>query len=264
MIGWDVSVLQFLLRQRGLYDGPSDGYFGPATRKALRRYQSGMQLAADGIAGKATTAALVLQLHVPVAPKPAAKLQPVRYVVRSGDSLTAIAERYRVSVGSLAKLNRLDPSRVLLIGTKLKVPTGKGTTSPAAAAAKAMSVRDALGVWSARYGVSPSLARALSWMESGFQEDVRSSVGAWGPMQLLPVTWDFVETVLLKKQVPKTAEGNVQVGVAYLKHLLGRFDGNQQLALAAWYQGERAVRERGVYAETKQFVANVLALEQRM
>ena len=83
-------------------------------------------------------------------------------------------------------------------------------------------------------------------------------------MQLLPVTWDYVVGQLIRAPVPKTAAGNVQVGMAYLKHLLDNFGGDKKLALAAWYQGEKAVRDNGVYAETKQFVANVLALESRM
>ncbi len=51
--------------------------------------------------------------------------------------------------------------------------------------------------------------------------------------------------------------------MALLNHLLKRFGGNQRLALAAWYQGERAVRERGLYPETELFVKNVLALTGR-
>ena len=82
-------------------------------------------------------------------------------------------------------------------------------------------------------------------------------------MQVMPETWSFVETVLLGRKVPRTGEGGVQVGMALLAHLLKRFDGDQRLALAAWYQGEKAVRERGVYPETKTFVANVLALSGR-
>ena len=63
--------------------------------------------------------------------------------------------------------------------------------------------------------------------------------------------------------MPKTGEGGVQVGMALLSHLLKRFGGDQRLALAAWYQGEKAVREQGLYPETKVFVANVLALTGR-
>ena len=83
-------------------------------------------------------------------------------------------------------------------------------------------------------------------------------------IRLLPTTWDYVETVLLKKQVAHDADGNVEVGLAYLKHLLTAFDGNEQLALAGWYQGEKAVRDSGVYAVSKEFVSDVLALRARM
>jgi hypothetical protein len=82
-------------------------------------------------------------------------------------------------------------------------------------------------------------------------------------MQVMPDTWAFVETVLLGRKVARTGEGGVEVGMALLRHLLRRFDGDQRLALAAWYQGEKAVRERGLYDETKVFVANVLALSSR-
>ena len=82
-------------------------------------------------------------------------------------------------------------------------------------------------------------------------------------MQVIPEAWAFVETVLLGRTVPRTGEGGIEVGMALLSHLLKRFDGDQRLALAAWYQGEKAVRERGLYNETKVFVANVLALTGR-
>jgi hypothetical protein len=52
--------------------------------------------------------------------------------------------------------------------------------------------------------------------------------------------------------------------MAYLHHLLGVFDGNEHLALAGWYQGERSVKARGPYKMSKVFIANVLALKQRM
>src|SRR5919201_4654809 len=49
--GLDVSVLQYLLTKRGLYNGALDGYMGPQTRRALRIYQKRMRLLSDGIAG---------------------------------------------------------------------------------------------------------------------------------------------------------------------------------------------------------------------
>jgi hypothetical protein len=49
------------------------------------------------------------------------------------------------------------------------------------------------------------------------------------------------------------------MGVRLLAHLLREWDGDLRLALAAWYQGSRAVRERGVYKVSEAFVASVLA-----
>jgi soluble lytic murein transglycosylase-like protein len=101
-------------------------------------------------------------------------------------------------------------------------------------------------------------------MESGYQQRVVSSVGAEGVMQLLPTTWQYVEDVLIGHPVEHTADGNVQVGVAYLHHLLQTFGGDERLALAGWYQGEAAVRANGTYKVTKPFVEDVLALRTRM
>jgi soluble lytic murein transglycosylase-like protein len=121
-----------------------------------------------------------------------------------------------------------------------------------------------LDKWAAHYGIDPSLARALAWMESGYQNDVVSPVGAQGVMQLLPSTWQYVQTVLIGHRVQHDADGNVQVGLAYLRHLLDAFHGNERLALSGWYQGERSVKARGPYKVSKAFVADVLALRKRM
>jgi murein DD-endopeptidase MepM/ murein hydrolase activator NlpD len=71
--GWDVAQLQFLLAWAGFPSGPMDGGFGPRTRAALLRYQAWAGLAADGIAGRATLAAL----RRPPPRTPLAMLRPV-------------------------------------------------------------------------------------------------------------------------------------------------------------------------------------------
>jgi LysM repeat protein len=259
MFGFDVSVLQFLLTRRGVYSGPLDGYFGAGTDAALRRYQRRVRITPDGVVGPRTLAALVLEARVPVRPQ-----SPVTYgrtyVVRSGDSLTAIAHRFRISIRALARANHLEPRHVLLIGATLKIPGG--TTS--ALAATPTEVRARLDYWATRLSVSPHLLRALAWMESGFQPNVVSKAGARGVLQTLPVTRDFVEDVLVGHALPLTLDGDIETGTLYLRHLLRRFHGRKRLALAAWYQGEAAVRKHGVLKVTKPFVRGVLALEARM
>jgi peptidoglycan hydrolase-like protein with peptidoglycan-binding domain len=327
-VGFDVSVLQYLLLKRGFCSDQPTGAFDVRTAEAVKAFQRAHGLVADGIAGARTLAALAGQ-GVPVARRqPSTRI----YVVRSGDHLTAIADRFGTTVAALAKRNRLDASRVLLIGTRLRVPgSGGGTVAasaprarpvatrtpassgtyvvrtgdnltaiaarygttvgslakrngldprgflligtrlrvPATATASAAGgtpvskavIRDSLDRWSSHYGVDAQLVRALAWQESGFQNHVVSSAGARGVMQLLPVTMDFVQNVLLMRQIDgATADGNVQMGVRLLAHLIREWDGDLRLALAAWYQGSKAVRERGVYKVSEAFVANVLAL----
>jgi N-acetylmuramoyl-L-alanine amidase len=324
-VGFDVSVLQFLLRARGFCSDAPTGAFDARTAAAVKAFQRAQGLAADGIAGRRTLAALAGQ-GVPVARR---QHSTRIYVVRPGESLTAIASRFGTTLGALARTNRLDPARVLLVGRRLRVPgraeasssatressparttasggtyvvrTGDSLTAiasrhgtsvaalarendldprgflligtrlrvPAAVGAGAPASRDevraALDRWSARYGVDPQLARALAWMESGFQNHVVSSAGARGIMQLLPSASDFVQTVLLGQRLDLTTlDGNIQAGVRLLAHLLREVGGDARLALAAWYQGLRAVREKGVLPESEAFVADVLALRGRV
>jgi LysM repeat protein len=260
--GWDVAVLQFLLVKHGVHV-PVNAYLDRPTVAGIKRYQRAMHLRRDGVAGPATFAALGLQTHVPV--KRVVRIETtVRYVVRPGDSLTAIARKHGTTLSKLARLNKLDPSRPLLIGVKLRLPAKVHAAPTSVSASNAGAVRDSIDRWSTHYGIDRSLARALAWMESGYNNSVVSNVGAQGVMQLLPATWDYVERVLIGHQVAHDADGNVHVGLAYLNHLLRAFDGNERLALAAWYQGERAVKKVGPYKVSKTFVADVLALKQRM
>jgi LysM repeat protein len=258
--GWDVSVLQFVLHRAGLYHGALDGYLDRSTQVALRRYQGRAHLSVDGVAGRATLASIATRASVPVRPRSVTPSRLV-YLVRSGDSLTSIARRFRTTVAALARLNHLDPSRTLLIGTRLHVPRA---IAPARLGTSPSQVRSLLDAWAGRLGVDPRLVRALAWMESGYQTRLVSSAGACGVLQLLPSTRAYVSAVVLGKPIPRTVDGDVEAGVALLRHLLTTFNGDQQLALAAWYQGERAVRTNGVYKVTKPFVADVLALRARM
>jgi soluble lytic murein transglycosylase-like protein len=218
----------------------------------------------DGLAGPATLTAFGSGRRAPTLTKITAA--PVSYVVRSyvvrpGDTLTEIAAKHKTTVRALAKANDLKSINLVVEGAKLRLPAQVG--GGAAEELSRSTVRAHIDKWANHYGIPVSLARALAWQESGFQTNITSSVGAWGPMQVIPETWAFVETVLLGRSVPKTGEGGIEVGMALLSHLLKRFDGDQRLALAAWYQGEKAVREVGLYKETKVFVANVLALTGR-
>ncbi len=260
-MGWDVSALEFRLIPFGLSPMAVDGRFTSATAAALARFQARKRLAADGIAGTRTFRALaggdvgsgaftppVLRTHV-VAP---------------GESFYSIAARYDVSPLLLAKQSSLKLSAVIVPGQKLTLPAsaeaGAGASPASAVAVSPDAVRASLDHWSAVYGVDPQLARATAWMESGYQESVVSNVGAVGVMQLLPGTWTWVDQMLLGTTTPRTYDGNVRAGVRYLRWLLDQFGGDRRLALAGYYQGAQAVRDRGLFDDTKRYVAIVLRL----
>ena len=249
-LGWDVAVLEFRLRRYGLRASAVDGRFTRSTAAALRRYQARRGLDPDGIAGPNTYRVL------------AGRILTRWHVVRPGESFFSIAARYHVSPWRLAQRNRIPLTRVIVPRQRLALPAGARVRASAVAGPPASrdAVRAAIDYWSRAYRVDPRLARALAWMESGFQQDVVSSVGAVGVMQLLPETWEFVDRVLLGIRTPRDHRGNVRAGVRYLRWQLDEFDGNVRLALAGWYQGARAVREVGLYNDTKEFVRIVLAL----
>ena len=126
------------------------------------------------------------------------------------------------------------------------------------------SVTAAIDAWSAHYGVDPQLARAIAWEESGFQINILSPADAWGPMQVTPGTWTYVEDDLIGHRIARTGDGDIRIGVALLHHLIDDFGGNTKLAVAAYYQGERSVREIGMLPETVWYVDDVMALRGRV
>jgi hypothetical protein len=106
-----------------------------------------------------------------------------------------------------------------------------------------------------RHSVDPALVRAVIETESNWNPSAVSRKGAVGLMQLIPTTAQrFGVNDLYSPQQ------NVDAGVKYLKTLLERYNGNLDLALAAYNAGEGAVdRARGVpsFRETRNYVQRV-------
>jgi soluble lytic murein transglycosylase-like protein len=186
------------------------------------------------------------------------------HVVLAGEGFYPIAARYGVSPWDLARVNGLSLQSTLLPGQILRLPAGAHAQSDGSAPTSKDAVRASIDHWSAVYGVDPQLARALAWMESGFQPDVVSNVGAVGVMQLLPVSWEWVDLMLIGAKTPRSYDGNIQAGIRYLRWQLDQFGGNPRLALAGYYQGARAVREHGLYEDTKQYVSVIMQLYDRV
>jgi soluble lytic murein transglycosylase-like protein len=106
-----------------------------------------------------------------------------------------------------------------------------------------------------RHHVDPALVRAVIETESNWNPGAVSRKGAAGLMQLMPTA---AQRFGVNDRF--SPQQNVDAGVRYLKTLLQRYDGNLDLALAAYNAGEGAVdRAHGVpaFRETRNYVQKV-------
>ena len=267
-----VAGLQVALRERGLYGGAIDAIRGPLTIQAVRNFQSAHHLRVTGHVGRHTRLALGA-LGRPLYGKRLLTRGKVGWDVAV---LQYLLVRHGIAVpvdghfgGRTLRGVRRFQRRAHLVADGIVGPMTRAALAHRAPrvpprVGSIASVQALLDHWAAHYGVNVHLVRGLAWMESGYNNRLVSSTGARGIMQIEPYTWRFVEDVLIGHHVRHGPNGNIHVGVSYLHHLLGDFHGNTRKALAGWYQGERAVREHGMYKETRLFVKDVLALAARM
>ncbi len=106
-----------------------------------------------------------------------------------------------------------------------------------------------------RYQVDPALVKAIIMAESGYNPRAVSKKGAKGLMQLMPRT----ARALGVKDI-FNPEDNINGGVKYIKKLLNRYEGDINLALAAYNAGLRKVRQyKGVppFRATKIYIRKV-------
>lgn len=140
-----------------------------------------------------------------------------------------------------------EPGARIFVRTHYTAPRRPSITTP---------YGDSILAAAADHGVEPALVTAVIAAESNFDPRAMSAKGAQGLMQLMPATasdlgvrdvWD--------------PEQNIRGGTAHLARLLGKYDDDVSLALAAYNAGEGTVdRHGGVppFRETQQYVQRVL------
>jgi soluble lytic murein transglycosylase-like protein len=109
--------------------------------------------------------------------------------------------------------------------------------------------------------VEESLIRAIIHAESAYQADAQSPKGAQGLMQLMPAT-----QAELQVTNPFDPAANIDGGTRYLSMLLDQFDGDFELAAAAYNAGPNAVSQYGgipPFDETREYVRRVRILYRR-
>ena len=136
----------------------------------------------------------------------------------------------------------------------------EGYAGPSGLGSSANSYEDLIRSASDRHSVDPDLIRAVIKVESDFDSSARSNKGAMGLMQLMP------ETARLHNVVDVyNPSSNIEGGVRHLKLLLGKYQGDLELSLAAYNAGIKAVEKHGgipPFAETREYVRRVLSYYQ--
>ena len=106
-----------------------------------------------------------------------------------------------------------------------------------------------------KYGVDEKLLIAIAYHESGFDPSATSSSGAMGIMQLMPGTASDQGVV-----DPYNAEDNIMGGAKLISYLMDHYDGNLDLAMAAYSNGIGTVSKYGgvppLY-QAREFVAYI-------
>jgi LysM repeat protein len=220
-----------------------------------------------------------------VRPKPAKRPAPTHVrVVRAGDTLSAIAVLEKVTLRRLLSLNHLRLRSVIHPGQRLLVPgpppvpnTFAGRTYPdavarAAAANRAVLARRAVPTRAAmrrtitatarKYRVPESLALAVAYQESGFNQRAVSPANAIGTMQVIPSSGVWASRLVGRRLDLLDPQDNVTAGVAILAALRRTAD-DERSAIAGYYQGLASVNRNGMFPDTRRYVANIQRLQTR-
>lgn len=123
-------------------------------------------------------------------------------------------------------------------------------------------------------GLEPTFVAGVIYAESRFRPDAESSQDAYGLMQMLPDTAEFVQRRSGIEGDFRDPRTNIRLGTWYLGYLDGRYRGNERLMLAAYNSGEGTVdgwisndgfdiAEDIPFKETREYVERSLEARQK-
>jgi soluble lytic murein transglycosylase-like protein len=173
--------------------------------------------------------------------------------LNTGDSNTSIFDTLLAQLmnGNLSGLSSMDETSSLVSSDSLaklsSIPSLYNTVPSIESGTAAPTEYDALITEAAaKYGIDPELIRGVIRTESGFQSNAVSSAGAKGLMQLMDATARGLGvTNSLDPQQ------NIDGGSKYLSYLLRKYNGNEQVALAAYNAGPGRVDKLGITTDSE-------------
>ncbi|MBW2452318.1 MAG: lytic transglycosylase domain-containing protein [Deltaproteobacteria bacterium] len=118
-----------------------------------------------------------------------------------------------------------------------------------------VSYSDLIIRYAGQFNLDEALIKAVIKVESNYQPHVVSNKGAQGLMQLIPDTARDLNVI-----DPFDPSENIRGGTWYLRQMLDTFNGDLDLALAAYNAGPNAVKRYGgipPYTETIEYIQRV-------
>lgn len=215
------------------------------------------------------------------------------HIVKWGDTLSEIAERYGLTIDQLIALNGIEDPDLIITGQFLSLTKGTGEPlqgGPQPAPEDAAEVveepvatyGDSSANWARvesgqlppafdrelirellidaahRYGWDPYIILAQAWQESYWSQNEVSWTGAIGVMQVMPDTAAEMEAWYFGHEMNTwhSAYDNIEMGVAYLTVLYNE-TGSVDNALASYYQGWGSVQRDGWFPDTDEYVSRI-------
>jgi soluble lytic murein transglycosylase-like protein len=169
--------------------------------------------------------------------------------------------RYQVVGGEVTRPERPipDPGRKDQRGATAARPRTSASASGLLASRGKSAFDEHIRATARKYGLAPSLLKAVIAVESNFDPGAISVKGATGLMQLMPQTARdmYVYDIFDPLQ-------NIEGGARYLRQLQDRYRGDLHQVLAAYNAGPERVRRSGgmvpAIRETQDYVRKVLGL----
>ena len=182
----------------------------------------------------------------------------VTYVIRFGDTLSEIAERFGVPAVAIVMANGLADPHFIVEGVTLTIPVVESPLVPPVSP----QIEALLEEFAAVEGLDAGLVKALAYTESGWRQDAVSASGAAGVMQIAPATGHWLEAEVFGYglNIETSAYDNIKAGARYLRILLD-LTGDIDQAVAAYYQGYSTLSLGVIYEDTIQYVATVNAIK---
>lgn len=233
-IGKSSSLHDIKLRFPILYEDVIDNYLKPKAIYRVRKGDSLWKISKKlNISIKAISQHNQLKnnlltpgqvLRLPTVGKTPYHVQPIVYKVKSGDTLSAIAQKFNSSVTYLKGINNIRNSNKIKLGQIIKIRNEQIKR---------------------KFRVSKHQILAIIRAESAFDRFARSPANARGLMQLIPTTARATAKkhgILYKRKSDLyNAEKNILLGSSYLEDLYNRFNGNFAMASAGYNAGPHRV-----------------------